>query len=93
MFVETAEGNINFGDAELNPGYMIHTRVKFLGNVQSGQTEHKKSKYMDYIFNNGQEITEGNGIMDALEKGTKVDVSILHIPSNSIIYDKAVYVI
>lgn len=85
---------IPFGEAELETGYTIKTVSKALGNVQAGETEHKKSKYMDYIFNNGQENPAGttNGVMDWLEKGTKVDVTILHIPSNSIIYDKAVIV-
>lgn len=32
------------------------------------------------------------GIMDYLPEGTAVDVKILHIPSNKIIYDKVVYV-
>lgn len=32
------------------------------------------------------------GIMDFLPAGTPVDVKILHIPSNKIIYDKVVYV-
>lgn len=32
------------------------------------------------------------GIMDYLPTGTAVDVKILHIPSNKIIYDKVVYV-
>lgn len=83
---------IPFGEAELKTGYTVKTVSKALGNVASGETEHKKSKYMDYIFNNGQERTEGNGVMDWLEKGTPVDVTILHIPSNSIIYDKTVIV-
>lgn len=83
-----------FGKAELEPGYTIKTCAKALGNVQEGQLEHEKSKYMDYIFNNGQANPEGttNGVMDWLEKGTPVDVTILHIPSNTIIYEKVVYV-
>ena len=81
-----------FGEAELESGMTLKTGAKFLGDVTTGDTQHHKSKYMDYIFNNGQERTEDNGVMDWLEKGTKVDVTILHIPSNSIIFDKAVYV-
>ena len=85
---------VPFGEAELKTGYTVKTVSKALGDVQAGETEHKKSKYMDYIFNNGQENPAGttNGVMDWLEKGTKVDVTILHIPSNTIIYDKAVIV-
>ena len=85
---------IPFGEAELKTGYTVKTVSKALGDVASGETEHKKSKYMDYIFNNGQESPAGttNGVMDWLEKGTPVDVTILHIPSNTIIYDKEVVV-
>lgn len=85
-------GGVPFGKAKLETGYTVKTVSKALGNVADGETQHKKSKYMDYIFNNGQERNEGNGVMDWLEKGTKVDVTILHIPSNTIIYDKAVIV-
>ena len=83
---------VPFGEAELKTGYTVKTVSKVLGDVQAGETEHKKSKYMDYIFNNGQERNEGNGVMDWLTKGPKVDVTILHIPSNTIIYDKEVVV-
>lgn len=83
---------IPFGEVELEIGMTLKSGAKFLGSVEAGDTQHHKSKYMDYIFNNGQERTEGNGVMDWLAKGTKVDVTILHIPSNTIIYDKAVYV-
>lgn len=85
---------VPFGEAELKTGYTVKTVSKALGNVADGDTQHHKSKYMDYIFNNGQENPAGttNGVMDWLEKGTKVDVTILHIPSNTIIYDKAVIV-
>lgn len=85
---------VPFGEAELKTGYTVKTVSKALGTVADGDTQHHKSKYMDYIFNNGQESPAGtiNGVMDWLTKGTKVDVTILHIPSNTIIYDKAVIV-
>ena len=87
---------IPFGEAELEPGFTMKTCVEKLGDVYTGRVEHKGSKYMDQIFNNGNVITtdseEDEGVMQYLKKGTKVDVTILHIPSNTIIYDKAVYV-
>ena len=87
---------IPFGEAELEPGFTMKTCVEKLGDVSTGRVEHKGSKYMDQIFNNGNVITtdseEDEGVMQYLKKGTKVDVTILHIPSNTIIYDKAVYV-
>lgn len=92
----TVEG-IQYGDAELEPGYVINTLTKFLGDVTGDNGQHVGNPYMDQIFNNGRILTknslEDKGIMKCLDKGTKVDVSILHIPSNSIIYDKAVSVI
>ena len=97
MYMETAsDWDIPFGEAELEPGFVIKTRVKFLGDIATDSGQHIGSRYMDQIFNNGVVIAENSltqkGIMEFLEKGTKVDVTILHIPSNSIIYDKAVYV-
>ena len=97
MYMETAyDWDIPFGEAELEPGFVIKTRVKFLGSVTTDSGQHIGSRYMDQIFNNGVVIAENSltqkGIMEFLEKGTKVDVTILHTPSNSIIYDKAVYV-
>ena len=87
---------ITFGEAELEPGFTLKTGVKFLGDITADTGEHIGSPYMDRIFNNNEVITKNTfndkGIMEHLEKGTKVDVTILHIPSNSIIYDKAVYV-
>ena len=88
---------IQYGDAELEPGYTINTLTKFLGDVTGDNGQHVGNPYMDQIFNNGRRLTtdslKDKGIMKCLDKGTKVDVSILHIPSNSIIYDKAVSVI
>ena len=105
MFLELADaGSVNadgtniegvpFGEAELEPGYVIKTIDKALPGYTDGQTQHYKSKYMDWVFNNGKENPDGttNGVMDWLEKGTPVDVTILHIPSNTIIYDKTVIV-
>ena len=43
-------------------------------------------------LNNGEPYLYYGGIMDYLPTGTAVDVKILHIPSNKIIYDKVVYV-
>ena len=87
---------IPFGDVELEPGFTIKTCVESLGNILTGDVELKGSKFMDQIFNNGDVLANDpltqEGIMQYLEKGTKVDVTILHIPSNQIIYDKAVIV-
>lgn len=91
---------VQFGDAELEPGFTIKTLIKTLEDTGANPEDEKQihigSPYMDQIFNNGIIITNDTfndkGVMEFLEKGTKVDVTILHIPSNTIIYDKAVHV-
>lgn len=96
MLPGTGYMGITFGDAELETGMTIKTGAKFLGNVETGNVKHIGSPYMDEIFNNGEVITKDTktdkGVMEFLDKGTEVDVTILHIPSNSIIYNKAVVV-
>ena len=76
-----------FGDVFLKPGLTLTATADCL---PSGSNE--KSKFMDIIFNNGEIISTGKGIMDALPEGTAVNVMILHVPSNKAIYDKEVFV-
>lgn len=80
-----------FGDYILTPGYRITSTTDFLYDGNN-----KGSQFMDVIFNDGEIITgnslEDEGIMEYLTKGTPVQITILHIPSNSIIFDKEVIV-
>ena len=77
-----------FGDVILESGMRLTATADFLtkGNKNT------RSDYMDIIFNNGEIIPTGKGIMDALPEGTAVNVMILHVPSNKAIYDKEVFV-
>ena len=79
-----------FGDAVLTPGMRLTASADMLVKDSVG------SIFMDVIFNNGvvktEDVTKDKGIMDALPVGTPVDITILHIPSNTIIYDKEVVV-
>lgn len=80
-----------FGDAILTPGMRLTASADFLtdNNANIG------SPFMDAIFNDdvsmGGSVSEP-GIMKYLPVGTPVDITILHIPSNTIIYDKEVVV-
>lgn len=84
--------NYYFGDFILTPGYRITTSTDFLVD----NAKNKGSPFMDVIFNDGDIITHNPvtdaGIMEYLTKGTQVQITILHIPSNSIIFDKEVIV-
>lgn len=77
-----------FGDVILESGMRLTATADFL----TKNRENTQSDYMDIIFNNGEIIPTGKGIMDALPEGTAVNVMILHIPSNKAIYDKEVFV-
>ena len=51
---------------------------------------------MDIIFNDGEimttDVENDAGIMKFMPAGTPVEITILHIPSNTIIYEKEVIV-
>ncbi|MBQ3570229.1 MAG: type IV pilin N-terminal domain-containing protein [Methanocorpusculum sp.] len=91
-----------FGEAILTPGSKMTSTVDFLDCTWMGVVyTHTGSQFMDVIFDNGQitcdrystpyDETTG-GIMNHLEIGTVVNVMIIHIPSNSIIYENEVSV-
>ena len=79
-----------FGDAVLTTGMRLTATADCLVNGAVG------SIFMDVIFNNGdvltEDVTDDKGIMEVLPVGTPVQITILHIPSNTIIYDKEVVV-
>lgn len=81
-----------FGDVILTPGMRLTTSADML---KLG-AEAVGSPFMDLIFNKGvvktQDVTTDKGIMEYLPVGTPVDITILHIPSNTIIYEKEVVV-
>lgn len=81
-----------FGDVVLTPGLRITATTDFLVRGESN----KGSPFMDVIFNDGTVITTNSvdepGIMEFLPVGTPVEITILHIPSNTIIYEKEVIV-
>lgn len=81
-----------FGDVILTPGMRLTTSADML---KLG-AEAVGSPFMDLIFNKGfvktQDVTTDKGIMAYLPVGTPVQITILHIPSNTIIYDKEVVV-
>ena len=92
---------LNFGDAVLTPGLRLFAFSD--GLVRSGVTVgsetsngvNKGSPFMDKIFNNGVEMGgsySNKGVMEYLPVGTPVEITILHIPSNTIIFDKEVIV-
>lgn len=84
--------NYYFGDAVLTPGLRVTASTD-----QLVLDEHSiGSPFMDVIFNNGDVLTDdaltNAGIMKYLPAGTPVEITILHIPSNTIIYEKEVIV-
>ena len=92
---ETPVGGIHdyyFGDVVLTTGMRLTASADMLKQ----NVEAVGSPYMDVIFNNGNVITTNveteQGIMAYLPVGTPVDITILHIPSNTIIYEKEVVV-
>jgi len=84
--------NYYFGDVVLTPGMRITASTDFLD--MSAQ-KNVGSPFMDLIFNDGNVLTTSAstpGIMEFLPAGTPVEITILHIPSNTIIYEKEVVV-
>ena len=59
-----------------------------------GDVTLKSGQKLTAIFNNCQPVSNGDkfGIMKYLPKGTAVEVMILHIPSNKVIYEDEVMV-
>ena len=83
-----------FGDVELTPGLRLTATTDFL---PMGGDNNVGSWFMDAIFCSNGETKTSNpktdaGIMKYLPAGTPVDITILHIPSNTIIYEKEVVV-
>lgn len=81
-----------FGDAVLTPGLRLTATADFL---TAGGKDNLGSPYMDVIFNNGVGMGGSQtepGVMKYLPVGTPVEITILHIPSNTIIYEKEVVV-
>lgn len=93
--------NYLFGDAVLTPGMRIYAYTDHLKvdwneeGAESTAHSHVGSPYMDIIFNNGDGMggsKDNPGVMKYLPPGTPVEITILHIPTNSIIFDKEVIV-
>lgn len=84
----------NFGDVILNPGFRLFAHSDGLDRVTNGG-KNIGSPWMDKIFNNGKDMggsATNKGVMQYLSPGTPVEITILHIPSNTIIYEKEVVV-
>ena len=98
MYVKTLNAiNLYFGDAELTPGLRLTASTDMLGDVNLAPQHHIGSEFMNVIFGGGETFENFNsltdkGIMAYLLPGTPVDITILHIPSNTIIYEKEVVV-
>ena len=107
MYVKAigATGDSYFGDAKLTPGLRITASTDYLTSnmkpdAETGEipdNKHKGSEFMNAIFASGETFSNFNsledlGVMEYLPAGTPVDITILHIPSNTIIYDKEVVV-
>ena len=85
--------NYYFGDVVLTPGFRVTASADFLVD----NSNNKGSRYMDAIFDSSGTIRTDDsvndpGIMEYLPAGTPVEITILHIPSNTIIYEKEVIV-
>ncbi len=83
--------NYYFGDVILTPGLRLTATTDYL----SDGVANKGSPFMDVIFNNGVSMSGGpdnQGVMQYLPVGTTVEITILHIPSDTIIYEKEVIV-
>ena len=82
-----------FGDVVLTPGLRATATTDFLALGKNNVG----SPFMDAIFCSSGEIKTSDsvtdpGIMKYLPAGTPVEITILHIPSNTIIYEKEVVV-
>ena len=93
--------NHYFGDVVLTPGLRLFAFSDSLTvdwteeGAESATHNHVGSPFMDKIFNNGVSMggSQTNpGIMQYLLPGTPVEITILHIPTNTIIYEKEVVV-
>lgn len=88
------QGTLNyyFGDAVLTPGMRLTASTDML----KGSYKCAGSIFMDIIFNDGEILTTDvetdPGIMKYMPPGTPVEITILHIPSNTVIYEKEVIV-
>ena len=93
---DKASYNFYFGDAVLTPGLSLTASAEFLQMETGKVINNKGSWFMDAIFNNGNVLTNDptteKGIMEYLPAGTQVEITILHIPSDTIIYEKEVVV-
>lgn len=92
----TVNYNFYFGDAVLTPGLRLTASADFLPMETGKVINNKGSWFMDAVFNNGIVLTDDptnkKGIMEYLPAGTPVEITILHIPSDTIIYEKEVVV-
>ena len=84
--------NYYFGDAVLTPGMRLSASTDML----KGNTHCLGNIFMDIIFNDGEILTTNvetdPGIMKYMPEGTPVEITILHIPRNTVIYEKEVFV-
>ncbi|MBO5431461.1 type IV pilin N-terminal domain-containing protein [Methanocorpusculum sp.] len=84
-----------FGEVTLTPGLIISASPDFISGPGDNGV-HYGSEFMDIIFNNGEILTQNSatdyGIMEFMPKGTAVNVMIIHIPTDKVIYDKVVIV-
>lgn len=93
----TGYKNLNhyFGEVTLTPGLIISASPDFISGPGDNGV-HYGSEFMDIIFNNGEILTQDSateyGIMKFMPKGTAVNVMIIHIPTDKVIYDKVVIV-
>ena len=92
----SVEGNpydYYFGDAVLTTGLRLTASTDWLKD----KAKNIGSEFMDAIFDSSGTIKTANsvtdpGIMKCLPRGTPVDITIIHIPSSTIIYEKEVIV-
>ena len=84
-----------FGEITLTPGLIVTAPPDFISGPGDNGV-HYGSEFMDIIFNNGEILTQNSatdyGIMEFMPKGTAVNVMIIHIPTDKVIYDKVVIV-
>lgn len=84
-----------FGEITLTPGLIVTASTDWISG-EGDNGVHYGSEFMDIIFNNGEILTQDSatdyGIMEFMPKGTAVNVMIIHIPTDKVIYDKVVIV-
>lgn len=87
--------NYYFGDVVLTPGMRLTASTDWLPT--GGEGNNLGSDFMNAIFDkdgvyeNFNSLTDP-GIMKYLLPGTPVEITILHLPSNTVIYEKEVIV-